>query len=291
MDKGLLKKRLAIFLLFSFGLVWGMQAVTYMAGVRYGDSAGSVVLAYAMLCPVLAMLITRLITKQGFGGMKMGISLRGKKKYYILAFLVPLFYTEAGCVLYFLLIKDGADWSFPAFGQLERGLWWLVPAAALTNALIVSFGGFGEEAGWRGYMYPMLKELFGAKTGIIIGGVIWGIWHYPMIYQGHNYGTGYFGYPFTGFLVFTVFTVAMGAWLDELCQKTDSVWAPAFAHAVNNAIMGNTILSGALNTAEGSFYDRNRMAAMGILCIPACVMGLLILFQNGDLKTGQKKTG
>ena len=73
--------------------------------------------------------------------------------------------------------------------------------------------------------------------------MIWGIWHYPAICGGHGFGHGYFGEPWTGFLVFTIDTLATGTLLFYVTKKTQSVWAAAFLHAANNTFSGGTILA------------------------------------------------
>ena len=39
---------------------------------------------------------------------------------------------------------------------------------------------FGEEWGWRGYLLPHLLPL-GQWPAFLIGGVIWGLWHIPVV--------------------------------------------------------------------------------------------------------------
>ena len=38
---------------------------------------------------------------------------------------------------------------------------------------------FGEEYGWRYYLQPVLQKRFGLRAGVIILGVVWGLWHIP----------------------------------------------------------------------------------------------------------------
>jgi len=50
-------------------------------------------------------------------------------------------------------------------------------ASLTTN----SFFAFGEELGWRGYLYTALNsDSSPIKAGLIIG-VIWGLWHTPVV--------------------------------------------------------------------------------------------------------------
>ena len=89
---------------------------------------------------------------------------------------------------------------------------------------------------WRGCVYPFLKEKFGNLRGLILGGIIWGVWHWPVIiFGGFNYGTDYFGSPWAGPPVFCLTTICLGIFLDYLNTKTRCIIAPAIAHGVINA--------------------------------------------------------
>ena len=46
----------------------------------------------------------------------------------------------------------------------------------------------GEEAGWRGYLLPKLLEFMKPWKAVLLTGVIWGLWHAPVIACGFNYG-------------------------------------------------------------------------------------------------------
>ena len=88
-------------------------------------------------------------------------------------------------------------------------------------------------------MYPILKEHFGIVKGRLIGGAVWGVWHWPiMLLAGYEYGTTYWGAPVTGPLLFCVITIAMGILLDFLYGKTSCIWVPALCHGAINAFAG-----------------------------------------------------
>jgi membrane protease YdiL (CAAX protease family) len=44
-------------------------------------------------------------------------------------------------------------------------------------------GPFGEEFGWRGYLLPRLAHKMGVVSALLVVGVIWGVWHWPLLYQ------------------------------------------------------------------------------------------------------------
>ena len=48
-------------------------------------------------------------------------------------------------------------------------------------------------------MMPHLKKQLGLLNGRLLGGVIWGVWHWPlMLLVGYEYGTNYLGAPVLG---------------------------------------------------------------------------------------------
>lgn len=100
---------------------------------------------------------------------------------------------------------------------------------ALLGPFLGLLLGFGEEYGWRGYLQGELIKI-GKKRGVLLLGVIWGAWHYPVIWMGYNYP----GQPFWGTLMMTGFTVLLGFVLGHVMLKTGSVWLAAFLHALNN---------------------------------------------------------
>jgi uncharacterized protein len=90
--------------------------------------------------------------------------------------------------------------------------------------LVVSFG---EEYGWRGFLQGQLIRL-GKKRGVLLLGLIWGAWHWPIIWMGHNYP----GRPIEGTILMTIFMVLLAFVLGHAVLKTGSVWLAAFMHGI-----------------------------------------------------------
>ncbi|WP_255266051.1 CPBP family glutamic-type intramembrane protease [Microbacterium hominis] len=96
----------------------------------------------------------------------------------------------------------------------------------------------GEELGWRGWLLPKLMPL-GAIPAILISGVIWGLWHAPLILLGYNYP----GVPgWLGLTAMTEMCIVFGAIFGWLRLRSDSVWPAALAHAAFNGAGGTYLL-------------------------------------------------
>jgi membrane protease YdiL (CAAX protease family) len=92
--------------------------------------------------------------------------------------------------------------------------------------LIISFG---EEYGWRGFLQLELIKL-GRVRGVLLLGVIWGIWHWPVIWMGYNYPSQ----PLLGSLFMVVYCIILAYFLAYAVFKSQGIWTAAFLHALNN---------------------------------------------------------
>lgn len=247
MDKKLEIKRLVIYLFFAFATTWTIFFLTYYCGeARMWGERPKIdqMAALGMLCPTIAMLLTRFVTKEGFsvtgeGSMLLGISFKNRKWiWYIVAMLLPWIYLEIGHALYLLVNKAAFDANSPSIFAITEngaGIIYLIPIAGIISGTLGSFAAFGEEAGWRGYMMPKLINIMGMNKAVIVGGIIWGMWHWPLTCVGHNFGDKYFGFPYTGCAMMCILSIFMGIILTFITIKSESIWPAAILHAVNNA--------------------------------------------------------
>ena len=244
-------KKLSKYLLWAFGVAWVFQII---AGILYrkGNSMSySVLLAVSMFAPLFAAVLSG--TEIRSIGWKPHI--KGNLRWILVAWFAPVALGAAGAALYFLLVPNALDTTFAyirtslgvaSLSQLESAGLSVQLYAIISTVSAITYAPFvnmlfavGEEAGWRGTMYPILKEHFGIVKGRLIGGVVWGVWHWPiMLLAGYEYGTTYWGAPVTGPLLFCVITIAMGILFDFLYEKTNCIWVPALCHGAINAFAG-----------------------------------------------------
>lgn len=215
----------------------------------YAETAGAntFVVAYAlgvfgMFAPTIAHLLTRLFTKEGFKNTYLGLNFKGNARYYIASVTVKL--VEATIIMFLMW---GIFMKEISFGDaFPAGNWQLKTGTLLMQiafSIIIFFPGFGEEWGWRGYMMPKLVELMPKPLAVIVGGVIWGLWHAPLTVSGHNFGLQYKFYPWLGILLMCVFCILMNAFLTMLTERTKSIYPAAFCHSINNNISAGVLLS------------------------------------------------
>lgn len=94
----------------------------------------------------------------------------------------------------------------------------------------------GEEIGWRGFLVPELSKTVSFTGTALISGVVWALWHYPiLIFADYNAGTATW-YALTCFTVMVVAISFVFAWLR---LKSGSLWTGALLHASHNLYVQN----------------------------------------------------
>lgn len=119
---------------------------------------------------------------------------------------------------------------------------WPLLGLAYAGALVAGFTlngvfAFGEEYGWRGWLAEELRPL-GAFWANLLTGVLWGVWHAPLILLGYNYA----GYAKLGTAFMIAWCVPASFLLWRARQVTDSLIAPAVLHGAINGFAGVFLL-------------------------------------------------
>jgi uncharacterized protein len=126
-----------------------------------------------------------------------------------------------------------------------------VVIASPLNALAA----VGEEIGWRGWLLPRLMPL-GAVPAILISGVVWGLWHAPLLLLGYNYPDA------PGWLAIACMSgmcVATGTILSWLRLRSKSIWPAAIGHGAINAAAGFYLILG----TAGQAVDLTQVTLLG----------------------------
>jgi uncharacterized protein len=198
-----------------------------------------------MFGPAIACVLVRLIGHEGFSDAGLHPSptgVRGIGRLYLAAYCVPLALLVIGLTLSLLLGIQ--QWILPDYLQATH----TSPAAfvviclnALTlGVMITMVFTFGEELGWRGYLLPRLSPLGGVTAAIIVG-VVWGLWHAPLIFMvGFEYGDPH---ALRAVLMFVLPSITLSIILVWLRFRSGSIGPGVLAHAVGNQAAGLALLA------------------------------------------------
>ncbi|WP_035768970.1 CPBP family intramembrane glutamic endopeptidase [Butyrivibrio sp. NC2002] len=281
-----------------FMIAWVMQVAIWMLYQNGGRVPGQLLMSIMMYAPLVAVLLAGVKLK----GMGWKPRLKGNIGVLLFSWFMPTILTFIGAALYFAIFTGHLDLTgesimaslgdagTAALEQLKaQGIsyatYMLMTSigASIYAPLLNMFFAIGEEAGWRGYMYPVLKEKYGRKKGVIIGGIIWGIWHWPLIgLIGYEYGYEYVGFPITGMLMFLLFTIALGIMCDWVYEKSGCIWFPAILHGSINAAA--TIPIAVCRADTGSFRLLGPVPNGLIAGLPIILVSLWLLHKNYSAK-------
>ena len=107
----------------------------------------------------------------------------------------------------------------------------------IASITINAVAGFGEESGWRGFMVKEYRNLKFWDAALRIG-IVWGIWHAPLILMGHNYPE----HNLIGVGMMTVWCIMLSPVFLYVRLKSKSVIAASIMHGTLNATAGIPIM-------------------------------------------------
>ena len=226
-----------------------------------------------MWCPAMAAFTTCFLRKKNLSELGWRWT---KAKDAALSYFIPLAYA---LIVYIIVWITGLGKFFdPEFVKgiatnygwknLSPGLtifFYLVFAATL--GMIRSCGtALGEEIGWRGFLVPELSKVTSFPKTALISGIIWSMWHYPiLLFADYNSGTP----AWFGLSCFTIMVVGISFIYAYFRLKTGSLWTGVLLHASHNLFIQGffdpiTRQSEMTKYVIGEFGIA--LAIMGIIC-------------------------
>jgi membrane protease YdiL (CAAX protease family) len=212
-----------------------LSSVAYYAVLKLNPT--SLYVGSLMISPALAAFITLKIRKRPISSLPWSLK---EFKYLKFAYITPVLYISIAYVLIWTL----------GFGELinaDRILRWATELGIdttnqtvvivtmvfllLTVGVIKNLGStLGEEIGWRGFLIFELRKVMSFKALAIVSGVIWAIWHFPLINL--MYGRGHDLLLHMG--AFTVMILGVSVILAYYTFKSNSLWPAAVYHSIHN---------------------------------------------------------
>jgi len=247
------RRKAILFVILAYAFSWLLAAGYYALGGRLTQPAAIVVVTLYMFSPMTAAIIVqKVIYKQPLRA-PLAISFRPNRWFLVAWFLPPI---AALATLGVSILLPGVKYSPDMAGLFERFassltpeqiaaakqqlaaspvhlVWIAMLEALIAGVTINAVAGFGEELGWRSLLQGELSDLGFWRSSALIG-VIWGIWHAPLVIQGHNYPQ----HPLLGVAMMTVFTLLLSPIFGYVRLKAKSVFAAAIIHGSLNAVAG-----------------------------------------------------
>jgi membrane protease YdiL (CAAX protease family) len=251
-------KRAALFIGLTFAVNWSFALLFFVLGGRWGTPVGTAFGAVYMFGPMfVALLLQKGIYHEPVKE-PLGISFR-LNRWFLVAWLLPP--AIAAVTFGVTLLLPGIEYSPQMQGMFERFAPLLEPErmqelrghteawtplgtvglglllGLLAGTTINAVAGFGEELGWRGFLQKELAFLGFWRSSLLIG-FVWGLWHAPLILQGHNYPQ----HPVAGVFMMTILCVLLAPIFGYVRVKARSVIAAAIIHGTFNATAGFAIV-------------------------------------------------
>ncbi len=234
-----------------------MAALFFAFGGRWGSPASIAMAATYMFVPmVIAIIVQKFVCGEPIKE-PLGISFK-LNRWFLVAWLLPPVIAFASLGVSLLL--PGVEYSPGMEGLLERfesvltpeqlqqienrldasplnPIWIALMLGLIAGITVNAVAGFGEELGWRGLLQKEFGYMGFWKSSILIG-VIWGIWHAPLILQGHNYPQ----HPVIGVFMMTIWCVLLAPIFSYVRLKANSVITAAIIHGSLNATYGLSLM-------------------------------------------------
>jgi membrane protease YdiL (CAAX protease family) len=266
------KKLTALFLALAFGISWSIYAVAKWGIGVTGPIGWTITSALFMFGPAIAALVLRKplgLTWPDLGVVRHGIRWKWMGIAVLIGLSLPVlaigFNWLLGEVLHFqgfghtsvskAMIIDvlrepltGSGMSaelvdsraamlqdFPLNGPALLVL--MLAFAALAGCTVNFVFAMGEELGWRGILFHSTRR-FGWLRQVLFTGLVWGLWHAPLIHHGLNYPE----HPWSGIAFMCLFTTALALPLAWVRFRSGCVWSAGVLHGTVNAAAGITVV-------------------------------------------------
>lgn len=241
------------------GIVLAFSSVFYFLILHsgsLGNGRGLYVLGL-MWCPALAGMLTLRLNGRSIAdlGWKWG-----ETKYQLRSWYVPILYASIAYAIVWIF-RFGAFGNPDYFDSMAKSFHQGGPAWVSIVLGIVLTGTYGlirsvssalgEEIGWRGFLVPELSKTTSFTATSLISGIIWSLWHYPiLIYGDYNAGTP----TWYGLTCFTVLVISISFVFAWMRLKSGSLWTGAILHGSHNLYIQGIFTPITSNTGKTAWF-------------------------------------
>lgn len=240
-------RAVALFAVLACGMAWLVQIPTWLTGGLASPWFLPMTTVMMATPAIAALLVTFFVLRPTHRARFLGLTpFRPVWRSVAVILLAPVAWLVLAMAALLLAQALGwvqLDWTMSAAAAtlpagLDPSALLLITLLALpVNTLVGAVPAFGEELGWRGFLQSALSPL-GFWRMSLLSGVLWGLWHAPVILLGYNFARP----DVLGLACMVVFCVLVGIllhWLRAICRN---VWVAAVAHGAVNTVTGTTLL-------------------------------------------------
>ena len=263
------RKAILIFLLILFAL----SSVFYFLIIHTGKlgSGFGMYVTGLMWCPGLAALITCIILKRKIADLGWQW---GKTKYQFGSYMVPILYALISYIIIWS-VGWGGFYNNDFVTQIATSFGWgKLPNGLVILCYVIVMGLFGmagsaasalgEEIGWRGFLVPELSKSMNYTKTSLITGVIWAIWHFPiLLFADYNSGTP----AWYGLTCFTVMVISISFVFTWFRLRSNSLWTGVILHASHNLFIQSIFSPLTRDTGNTKYYMDEFGAVIPVICL------------------------
>ena len=229
-------KKIALFYLLTLCFSGLFDALVLHAGKL--DAGNLLYVTGSMWSPALAAFATKILFRESVRDLPWRW---GPARYAWLGYLIPIAYALP---VYLIAWFTGLGGFYNAkfLQETAAQLGWVNFPRAVSFVLFVLLTGtvglvgklsraLGEEIGWRGFLVPELAKVVGFPAIGLISGLMWAVYHYPvLLFADYNAG----GPAWYGLSCFTLMVIASSYIMAWLTLRSGSLWPAALFHASHN---------------------------------------------------------
>jgi membrane protease YdiL (CAAX protease family) len=222
-----------------------------------------------MFLPGMVAAALLLVRRQSFRSIGWGFR---PPIYFLWGLLLPMVVITVSVLISLQLGLAAAKPFSSAAGGATGHLLRVLKGVGMYTLISIPFA-FGEEFGWRGYAQARLVREFGLLKGLLLLGILWGVWHVPIYY----FMGAFPQHPIVGPFVMTpidnILAVVPMAWL---YIRSRNIWVPTLTHAFADIVWSFSSML---------FPSHNEIASWAILQSAQLILSIVLLM-NLRLQSG-----
>jgi uncharacterized protein len=183
--------------------------------------------------------------------------------------------------------RQSHEYGITSHAGLFAGLF-AIPTTMVFIVIGTMAWALGEELGWRGFLVPRLVGRLGfVRTGLATG-LLWAVWHYPVLLgSSYNAGTP----ALFAVTCFTITVVAAGVVQAWLRLASGSLWPCVLFHASHNTLIQGVLDAMTAKTGEAPYVTTEFGAGIALLLTATALTVIMLARKQDKERHGGAKRG